>query len=57
MECRLFERHQDTIWTNADLLSIEPLGTNFSEILTEILFHGKKCSSKRRLQNDGHLLK
>ena len=30
------ERRQAIIWTNAGLLSIWPLGTNFSEILSEI---------------------
>ena len=30
------ERHQAIIWTNAGILLIEPLGTNFSEILIEI---------------------
>ena len=30
------ERRQAIIWTNAELLLIEPLGTNFSEILIEI---------------------
>ena len=30
-------RRQATIWTNAEILWIEPLGTNFSEILIEIL--------------------
>ena len=29
-------RHQAIIWTNAGLLSIETLGTNFSEIVIEI---------------------
>ena len=29
-------RHQDITWTNADLLSIVPLGANFSEILIRI---------------------
>ena len=29
-------RHQANIWTNAGILLIEPLGTNFSEILFEI---------------------
>ena len=29
-------RHQAIIWTNAGILLIEPLGTNFSEILIEI---------------------
>ena len=31
-------RRQAIIWTSAGLLSIGPLGTNFSEILTKILF-------------------
>ena len=30
-------RRQAIIWTNAGILLIEPLGTNFSEILTEII--------------------
>ena len=29
-------RHQAIIWTNAGILLIGPLGTNFSEILIEI---------------------
>ena len=29
-------RHQATIWTNAGILSIGPLGSNFSEMLIEI---------------------
>ena len=31
------DRHQAIIWTNAGLMLIGPLGTNFSEILIEIL--------------------
>ena len=48
------DRHQAIIWTNAGLLLIRPLGTNFSEILIEILtFSFKKIrlkvsSAKRR---------
>ena len=48
------DRHQAIIWTNAWLLLIGPLGTNFSEILIEILtFWFKKMrlkvsSAKRR---------
>ena len=47
-------RRQAIIWTNAGLLLIGPLGTNFSEILIEILtFLFKKMrlevsSAKRR---------
>ena len=48
------DRRQAIIWTNAGLLLIEPLGTNFSEILIVILaFSFKKMrlkvsSAKRR---------
>ena len=48
------DRRQAIIWTNAGLLLIEPLGTNFSEMLIEILtFSFKKMrlivsSAKRR---------
>ena len=47
-------RRQAIIWTNAEILLIEPLGTNFSEILIEIrtfLFtkiHLKMLSAKWR---------
>ena len=43
---------QAIIWTNARILLIWPLGTNFSEILTEIITVSfKKCIWERRLQN------
>ena len=48
------DRRQAFIWTNAGLLLIEPLGTNFSEILIEILtfsfkkMHLKVSSVKKR---------
>ena len=48
------DRHQAIIWTNAWLLLIGPLGTNFSEILIEILIFSftkmrfKVSSAKRR---------
>ena len=48
------DRRQAIIWTNAGLLLIGPLGTNFSEILIEILtfsikkMHLKMSSAKRR---------
>ena len=29
-------RHEAIIWTNAEILSFEPLGTSFSEILIKI---------------------
>ena len=47
-------RHQALIWINAGLLLIGPLGTNFSEILIEIVtfsfkkMHLKVSSAKRR---------
>ena len=41
------DRRQAIIWTNAGLLLIGPLGTNFREILIEILtFSFKKMHSK-----------
>ena len=41
------ERHQAIIWTNAGILLIEPLGTNFSEISNEIhTFSFKKMHLK-----------
>ena len=48
------DRHQAIIWTNAGILLIEPLGTNFSEILIEVLkisfkkMHLKVSSAKWR---------
>ena len=45
-------RRQAIIWTNAGILLIGPLGTNFSEILINIItFHYRKCIWKCRLQN------
>ena len=42
---------------NAGLLSIEPLGTNFSEILIKIqIFHSWKCIWKYRLLNSSHFV-
>ena len=41
------ERRQAIIWTNAGILLIEPLGTNFSEILIGIqIFSSKKMRLK-----------
>ena len=41
-------RRQPIIWTNAGILLIEPLGTNFSEILIKIhTFSFKKIHSKK----------
>ena len=51
-------RRQAISWTNARLLLIEPLGTNFSEILIEIHTFSSKnnCAWKCRLRNGGHLV-
>ena len=45
-------RRQAIIWTNAEIMLIGPLGTNFSEILIAIqTFHSRKCVWKCRLRN------
>ena len=50
-------RHQAIIWAIVGILLIEPLGTNFSEILIEILtFHSRKCFWKCHLQNGSHFV-
>ena len=52
-------RRQAIIWTNAEMLSIGPLGTKFSEILIEIhtlsfkKMHLKMSSAKWRLYRLG----
>ena len=52
--CLSPDRRQAIIWTNAGILLIGPLGTNFSEILIEILtflfkkMHLEVSSAKRR---------
>ena len=49
------DRRQAIIRTNAGILLIQTLGTNFSGILSEIhTFSLKKCIWKRRLRNGGH---
>ena len=51
------DRRQAIIWTIAGLLLIWALGTNFSEILIEILhFHSRKCVWECRLRNGGHFV-
>ena len=51
------DRRQAIIWTNAGLLLIGPLGTNFREILIEILtFSFKKMLWKCRLRNGIHFV-
>ena len=48
-------RRQAIIWTNAGILLIGTLGTNFTEILIEIqTFSLEKCVWKCRLRNGGH---
>ena len=42
-------RRQAIIWTNAGILLIRPLGTNFSEISKSIYFHLRKWIWKCRL--------
>ena len=50
-------RCQAIIWTNAGILLIEPLGTNFSEILIEIhTFSFKKSIWKCRLEKVSHFV-
>ena len=50
-------RRQAIIWSNAGILLIAPLGTNFSDILIEIhKFSLKKCIWKCRLGNGGHFV-
>ena len=50
-------RRQAIIWTNAGLLLIGPLGTNFNEILIGIhIIPFKKIHLKCRLENGGHLV-
>ena len=47
---------QVIIWTIAGILLIEPLGTNFCEILYQFkYFHSTKCIWRCRLRNGGHL--
>ena len=49
-------RHQDTIWTNDEILLIRTLGTNFCEILIEThIFHSRKYIGKYCLKNSVQL--
>ena len=51
------DRRQAIIWSNAGLLLIGPIGTNFSEILIKILTYSfKKVRLKCRLRNGGHFV-
>ena len=48
-------RRQAIIWTNAGMLLIGPLATNFNEIFSKCThFHWRKSISKCRLENGGH---
>ena len=50
-------RRQAIIWTNAGILLIGALGTNFNEMLIEfIYFHSQKSIWKCRLENGGHFV-
>ena len=51
------DRRQAIIWTNAGILLVGPLRTNFSEILIEIhAFSLKKSILKCRGENGGHFV-
>ena len=51
-------RRQAIIWTNAGILLIEPLGTNFTEIFNEIQTYSptKFVFESVVCQSDGHLV-
>ena len=50
-------RRQAIIWTDAWMLLIGPLGTNFNEIDSKfIYFHSRKSISICRLKNGGHFV-
>ena len=49
--------HQAIIWTNAGILLIRPLGTNFKEFQSQFIhFHSRKCIWKCCLGNYGHFV-
>ena len=53
----LSQRRQSNIWTNAGILLIGTLGTNFSEILSEMhTVHSRKFIWKHRLRSGGHFV-
>ena len=49
-------RLQAIIWTNAGILVIEPLETNFSDILIKIHAFAFKKILKYRLEKGGHFV-
>ena len=50
-------RRQAVVWTNAGMLLIGPLATNFSEIWSKFKhFHSRKSILKCRLENGGHFV-
>ena len=50
-------RRQAIIWTNDRILLIRTFRTHFSEIVRKIIhFHSRKCISKCRQENGGHLV-
>ena len=49
-------QHQAIIRTNAGILLIESLGTNFNEILISIHFYQRKCTWKCRQRNSVHFV-
>ena len=51
------DQRQAIIWTNIWILLIGPEGANFSETLSKFIhFHSRKCISKCRLENGGHIV-
>ena len=48
------KQRQAIIWTNAGILLIGPLGTDFSEIVLKI--YSRKCVWKCRLENDSNFV-
>ena len=49
-------RRQGIVWTNAELLSIGPLGTNFGQVVKFKYFHSRKYIWKYRQKNVGHFV-
>ena len=52
----LSDRHQAIIWTNAGILSLGPLRTNFNEILIETLTFSSKKMRLKVSRKSGHFV-
>ena len=51
------DRRHSIVWTNAGILLSQMLGTNFSEVFSEIqAFNSRKCIWKRRLRYGGNIV-